>query len=86
MITRDQAISVNEFHTKRLGATNAIHHKARACITWRRNGKTQTWNTRPNDFRVPVKFGLFAYGSITREVAGHFYVPEECPFCKDGTK
>jgi hypothetical protein len=24
----------------------------------RRNGKTKFWVTRPNDFRIPVKYGL----------------------------
>lgn len=33
--------------------------------TWRRNGKTQTWKTRPDEFRIPVKFGLYGYGQIT---------------------
>jgi hypothetical protein len=27
----------------------------------RRNGKTQTWKTRPNDFKIPVKYGLYDY-------------------------
>jgi len=30
----------------------------------RRNGRTQLWKTRPNDFRIPVKAGLKAYGNI----------------------
>jgi hypothetical protein len=30
----------------------------------RRNGKTQTWKTRPNDFRIPVKAGLKSCGAI----------------------
>jgi hypothetical protein len=31
----------------------------------RRNGKTQTWKTRPNDYRIPVKCGLKSCGEIT---------------------
>lgn len=31
----------------------------------RRNGKTQTWKTRPGEFRIPVKAGLRACGEIT---------------------
>jgi len=31
---------------------------------WRRNGATQTWKTRPDEYRVPVKYGLRAYGSL----------------------
>ena len=33
--------------------------------TWRRNGKTQVWKTRPEDFRIPVKWGLYTYDQIT---------------------
>jgi outer membrane protein assembly factor BamB len=31
----------------------------------RRNGKTQTWKTRPGEFRIPVKAGLRSCGEIT---------------------
>jgi hypothetical protein len=31
----------------------------------RRNGRTQTWKTRPTDFRIPVKAGLKSCGEIT---------------------
>lgn len=31
----------------------------------RRNGRTQTWKTRPNDFRIPIKIGYNTYGEIT---------------------
>lgn len=30
----------------------------------RRNGKTRTWKTRPDDFHIPVKFGLRGYGIV----------------------
>lgn len=33
----------------------------------RRNGKTKTWKTRPDDFRIPVKAGLRATGAITEQ-------------------
>ncbi len=31
----------------------------------RRNGRTQTWKTRPDDFRIPIKIGFKSYGNIT---------------------
>lgn len=34
-------------------------------MSYRRNGKTQLWKTRPDDFRIPVKRGLYEYGEIT---------------------
>jgi len=29
------------------------------------NGKPQTWKTRPNEIRIPIKRGLYEYGHIT---------------------
>ena len=33
---------------------------------WRRNGKTQTWKTRPNEFRVPVKCRIYTKHDDTK--------------------
>ena len=33
----------------------------------RRNGKTQFWKTRPNEFSIPVKAGLRSTGRITHD-------------------
>lgn len=41
---------------------------------WRRNGKTKLWKTRPQEFRIPVKFGLYAYGYITEANEADFEV------------
>lgn len=30
----------------------------------RANGKCQTWKTRPTEFRLPVKYGLYDYDEI----------------------
>lgn len=43
---------------------------------WRRNGRTQTWKTRPGEFRIPVKHGLYAYGQI-RETQAHLFTVED---------
>ena len=48
-----------DIHTQRTWTENATGR------TWRRNGATKTWKTRPGEFRIPVKFGLYAYGYIT---------------------
>jgi hypothetical protein len=29
------------------------------------NGKPQTWKTRPNQVKIPYKYGLYEYGYIT---------------------
>ncbi len=34
-------------------------------VKCRRNGKTKTWKTRPNEFKIPVKYGLYEYFYIT---------------------
>lgn len=73
MVTKEQAMTANEFHDE-------AHHYQR----WRRNGKTQTWVTRPDEFKIPVKFGLYQYGYITELNAIHFHVAgtnKECHKC-----
>ena len=32
---------------------------------WKRNGRTQVWKTRPDDYRVPLKHGLYRYAQLT---------------------
>ena len=41
---------------------------------WRANGKCQTWKTRPDEFKLPIKHGLYDYGYITHENAHLFEV------------
>jgi hypothetical protein len=48
-------------------------------VAYRRSGQTKTWKTRPNDFRVPVKFGLYEAGEITQDNAHLFHIGEDCP-------
>lgn len=72
MITKEQAVNASEFHhiSPRPNGT---------CEVWRRNGVTQTWKTKPTEFRVPVKWGLYRYGDITQHEVEQFYTSEECP-------
>ncbi len=46
--------------------------------SWRRNGKTQMWKTRPYDFRIPVKFGMRSYDAITPNNALLVHSASEC--------
>ena len=39
---------------------------------YRVNGKVQFWKTRPNDFKIPVKHGLYRYGYVTQDNARYF--------------
>ncbi len=35
------------------------------CRRWRVNGQMKTWKRNPPRFELPVKFGLYAYDTIT---------------------
>lgn len=52
MITKSQAMWCGTFYhrTERNADGTAVRCRA--------NGKCQTWKTRPDDFRLPVKYGL----------------------------
>jgi hypothetical protein len=52
------------------------------CENWRRSGQTQTWKTRPNEFRVPIKFGLRESSALTESNLEYFHLESECPFRK----
>jgi len=48
-------------------------------VECRRNGAVKTWKTRPNDFRLPVKRGLWDYGYITHDDNARFHIEADCP-------
>jgi hypothetical protein len=35
----------------------------------RQNGKVKLWKTRPTEFKIPVKYGLYEYFYITQDNA-----------------
>lgn len=37
-------------------------------------GKCKTWKTRPDEFKLPVMYGLYESGYITHENCGEWYV------------
>lgn len=84
-ITLDQAVKLSTFHV-----VDEID-KTR-CYVWRRNGQTQTWVTRPDQYRVPVKYGWHHYGSICAPtvpvkpgqvgIGTNVFAREDCPACK----
>jgi hypothetical protein len=39
----------------------------------------KTWKTRPTEFSLPVKHGLWDYGYITDSDNARFHTPDECP-------
>lgn len=80
MITIEEALTANEFHygtcTYVLGPRGGrtIHQ-----YIYRRSGKTKTWKTRPGEFRIPIKHGLYYNAQLTHEHAQLFHTPEQCP-------
>jgi|SoiMethySBSTD1v2_1073268.scaffolds.fasta_scaffold1108904_3 hypothetical protein len=44
----------------------------------RRSGKTQLWKTRPGEFKIPVKFGLYQSLYLTHENAHEWNDGSEC--------
>lgn len=88
MVTKEQAIVTREFHYAPrcelltiVNENSHAHPKSRPTIErWRRNGQTQTWVTRPNDFKVPIKYGLRDYTYITQDNAHEFHRAEDCSY------
>lgn len=40
---------------------------------WFVNGKAQTWKTRPDEIKLPIKHGLWQYGYLTEQNMHDFY-------------
>lgn len=59
MLTDDQILNARNFEHKTLKNADGTPLRAR------RNGKTQTWKTRPGEFRIPAKHGLKHTFNIT---------------------
>lgn len=81
-ISFEQAVSEQVFHYPVPGVLGK-------CEVWRRNGRTQTWVTKPGWYKVPVKFGLYNYGYIQsaeqvrpgKPSGASVFVRAECPCC-----
>ena len=43
------------------------------------SGRCQTWKTRPDEFRVPVKYGLYASGEVTNRNGANYHLASACP-------
>lgn len=41
-------------------------------VQFRRNGATKTWKTRPGEFKIPVKHGMYTFGYITQDDAANW--------------
>lgn len=72
MLTREEVLTAHMFHD------DFQRNADGTCQRWRRNGVTKTWKTRPNDFRIPVRYGLYVYGYITQDNADRCHTQENC--------
>lgn len=79
MVTKEQAMTENEFHygdcRKVVGPRGGVRFDIR---TVRRNGATKVWKTRPNEFRMPYKYGMWEHGYIDQYNASDFHVASDC--------
>ena len=78
MITKEQAIKLQHGDIIfKIGDYNADG----TAMRWRVNGKCKLWKTRPEDFSVPLKYGLYSFGHLTPGTAPALTLvePEKLP-------
>ncbi len=88
MITKEQAVALgsgqlrDEIHcevvrtcTKTVGPRGGINIRI---VRVRPSGRCQTWKTRPDEFRLPVKYGLYESGEITQRNNDSFHLASDC--------
>jgi hypothetical protein len=90
-MTKQQALDVHHgseiHHTGRHLCTRTVGPRGGVVVTITRcrpSGRCQTWKTRPDDFRLPVKHGLYESGEITPANADDFHLASECPLAANG--
>jgi len=69
MVTKEQAVKSThrqEFHYV------SLKDSRNEPVRCRVNGKCKTWKTRPNDFKLPVKHGLYDYFYIDNHNANEW--------------
>lgn len=80
-VTREQALAGGEFHyaPKCSVVEGPRGGRKETVVRVRASGACQTWKTRPQHFKLPIKHGLYTHGYITHENAGKFHRAEDCP-------
>lgn len=80
MLSMEDALTAREFHldgcTRIYGPRGGVKENV---VRYRRNGRTQTWKTRPHDFRVPVVHGLKGYTQLYQHDAIIMHTAAACP-------
>lgn len=73
MITKEQAMAAR--HRQEFYGTSI--RDGRKPITVRVNGACKTWKTRPAEWSLPIKHGLYACDYLTPDNAHRFYMTAE---------
>ncbi len=77
MLTKEQAVTAGRFHhVSRNQGRNG------ECLRVRRNGATQTWVTRPTEWRIPIKWGMRDYSQIYDHNAAEWNVADNMDVCE----
>lgn len=75
MITKEQAQSLGYGDTLEHVRLKNSDGSPRRC---RVNGQLKVWKTRPNEFKLPVKHGLYTCFYITQDNANEWTVAAPC--------
>lgn len=73
MITKDQATSL--IHGTQL-FTDLDQNADGSPARWRVTGKCKVWKTRPEEFSVPLKHGMYTYGYLNQDNKEFFFLSE----------
>ena len=79
-VTKQQAMTERHFHagtcTRVIGPRGAVTERSE---NWRANGRCKTWVTRPDDFRLPIKYGLKNCAYLMPSNAHMLHAEADCP-------
>jgi hypothetical protein len=86
----DLPIQITRTNVVRLYHGLTLHHKTNrnADLTperWRIFGQVKTWKTRPGEFRVPIKRGLYEHSYLTDKNADEYEIPAHYKHLFNGT-
>jgi hypothetical protein len=94
MVTREEALQLthgDEIHEEGcLRITGPRGGVTERITRWRVSGQCQTWKTRPDHFRVPIKFGMYESSTLDHHNAYLCHLASKCPLrahpetCKHG--
>lgn len=80
MLTKSQIDSAMEFHygkcTRHIGPRGGVTENT---VRLRRNGATKYWKTRPDEFRIPVKYGFKGHAYVDHFNVNQVHAAEDCP-------